>query len=48
MSGIDMPYFTEATGMITGRLPLITLLAVLLATAALVGIGARITNRQDF
>jgi hypothetical protein len=48
MSGIDMPYFTERTGVLTGPLPLSTLLAVFLATAGLIVIGARITNRQDF
>jgi ABC-2 type transport system permease protein len=48
MSGIDMPYFTERTGALTGSLPWSTLVAVLLATAALVAIGARVTNRQDF
>ena len=48
MSGIDMPYFTERTGVLTGPLPWATLLVVLLATSALIVIGARITNRQDF
>src|SRR6266566_8440069 len=48
MSGIDMPYFTEATGMITGPLPWTTLVTVLFATSALIAIGARIANGQDF
>ena len=48
MSGIDMPYFTVRTGVLTGPLPWATLFAVLLATAALIAIGAGITNRQDF
>jgi ABC-type transport system involved in multi-copper enzyme maturation permease subunit len=48
MSGIDMPYFTERTGLLTGPLPWTTLAAVLLATTALITIGARITGRQDF
>src|SRR5258706_2019979 len=46
MSG--MPNFAESTGRLTGPLPWATLLAVLLATATLIGIGARVTNRQDF
>ncbi len=48
MSGIDMPYFTETTGMITGPLPWTTLVTILFATSALIAIGARITNGQDF
>lgn len=48
MSGIDMPYFRESTGLLSGPLPWPTLIAVLLASAALIVIGARITNRQDF
>ena len=48
MSGIDMPYFTERTGALTGPLPWSTLFAVLLATGALIVIGARVTTRQDF
>ena len=48
MSGIDMPYFTEGTGLLTGSLPWTTLCGVLLATATLIGIGVRITSRQDF
>ena len=46
MSGV--PNFTESTGLLTGPLPWATLLAVLLATATLIGIGAGVTNRQDF
>jgi ABC-2 type transport system permease protein len=48
MSGIDMPYFTERTGALTGPLPWLTLFAVLLAAAALIVIGARVTAKQDF
>jgi ABC-2 type transport system permease protein len=48
MSGVDMPYFAERTGILTGPLPWATLLTVLLAAAALIAIGARITSRQDF
>ena len=48
MSGVDMPYFVERTGILTGPLPWATLFTVLLAAAALIAIGARITSRQDF
>lgn len=48
MSGTDMPYFAERTGLLTGSLPWPTLFALLLAASALIAIGARITNRQDF
>jgi ABC-2 type transport system permease protein len=48
MSGIDMPYFTERAGMLTGPLPWATLFAVLLAAAAQIIISARTTSRQDF
>jgi len=48
MSGIDMPYFEERTGILTGPLPWATLFTVLLAAAALIAIGARLTSRQDF
>ena len=48
MSGVDMPYFAERTGILTGPLPGATLFTVLLAAAALIAIGARITSRQDF
>jgi hypothetical protein len=48
MSGIDMPYFTERTGLLSWHLPWHTLVAVLLAAASLIAISARITNRQDF
>jgi hypothetical protein len=48
MSGIDMPYFTRRTGMLTGTLPWSTLLAISLGTAALIGIGVVVTTRQDF
>jgi ABC-type transport system involved in multi-copper enzyme maturation permease subunit len=48
LSGIDMPYFTERTGLLSWHLPWHTLVAVLLATASLIAISARITNRQDF
>jgi ABC-type transport system involved in multi-copper enzyme maturation permease subunit len=48
MSGIEMPYFAERTGVLTGPLPRVTLFTLLLAAAALIVIGARITNRQDF
>jgi ABC-2 type transport system permease protein len=46
MSGV--PSFKESTGLLTGPLPWATMLAVLLATATLIGIGAGVTNRQDF
>lgn len=46
MSGV--PNFNESTGLLTGPLPWATLLAVVLATATLIGIGAGVTNRQDF
>jgi ABC-2 type transport system permease protein len=48
MSGIDMPYLAERTGVLTGSLPWATLFTLLLAAATLVAIGARITDRQDF
>jgi ABC-type transport system involved in multi-copper enzyme maturation permease subunit len=48
MSGIDMPYFAERTGVLAGPLPWATVFTLLLAAAALIVIGARITNRQDF
>jgi ABC-type transport system involved in multi-copper enzyme maturation permease subunit len=48
MSGIDMPYFAERTGILTGPPPWATVFTLLLAAAALIVIGARITNRQDF
>ena len=48
MSGIDMPYFTQRTGMLTGPLPWATLLEISLGTAALIGISAFVANRQDF
>jgi ABC-2 type transport system permease protein len=48
MSGIDMPYFADRAGVLTGPLPWATLFTLLLATAALIAVGARITNRQDF
>ncbi|MEO8562318.1 MAG: hypothetical protein ABI601_09610 [bacterium] len=48
MSGLDMPYFTEQTGLLSGPLPWATLLAVTLGTALLVVIGLCVTNRQDF
>jgi len=48
MSGIDMPYFAERTGVLAGPLPWATLFTVLLAASALIVIGARIANRQDF
>jgi ABC-type transport system involved in multi-copper enzyme maturation permease subunit len=48
MSGIDMPYFAESTGVLTGPLPWATMFTVLLAAAALIATGARITDRQDF
>ena len=48
MSGMDMPYFTQRTGMLTGPLPWSTLLVISLGTAALIGIGVFVTNRQDF
>jgi hypothetical protein len=46
MSGV--PNFNENTGLFTGPLPWATMLAVVLATATLIGIGAGVTNRQDF
>jgi ABC-type multidrug transport system permease subunit len=48
MSGTEMPYFVERTGVLTGPLPWASLYAVFLAAAALIVIGARITKRQDF
>ena len=48
MSGTNMAYFTERTGVLTGPLPWATLFTVLLGAAALIAIGARITSRQDF
>ena len=48
MSGTNMAYFTERTGVLTGPLPWSILFAVLLAAAALIVIGAAITNRRDF
>ena len=48
MSGIDMPYFTQRTGMLTGPLPWPALLAISLGTAALIGIGVFVTDRQNF
>ena len=48
MSGVNMPYFNERTGALKGPLPWATLFAVLIATAALIVIGARIANQQDF
>ena len=48
MSGTNMAYFTEPAGVLTGPLPWSTLFAVLLTTAALIVIGAAITNRRDF
>jgi len=48
MSGIDMPYFTQRTGLLTGPLPWPTLLAISLGSAALIGIGVFVTDRQDF
>jgi ABC-2 type transport system permease protein len=48
MSGIDMPYFNERTGILTGPLPWATLSAVVIAGVVLIVTGARITTRQDF
>ena len=48
MSGIDMPYFAERTAALTGPLPWATLSAVVVATVALIAIGAGVTIRQDF
>jgi hypothetical protein len=48
MSGVDMPYFAERTGILTGPLPRATLGTVFLAAAALIAIGGRVTSRQDF
>jgi hypothetical protein len=48
MSGIDMPYLTERTGLLTGPLPWLTLLAISLGTTTLIGIGVVVTDRQDF
>jgi ABC-2 type transport system permease protein len=48
MSGFDMPYFEERTGVLTGPLPWATVFTLFFAGAALIVIGAWITNRQDF
>lgn len=48
MSGDDMPYFNERTHQLTGPLPWLPLLVIMLLAVGLLGFSSRVVEHQDF
>lgn len=48
MSGDDMPYFNEHTHQLTGPLPWLPLLVIMLLALGLLGFSSRVVEHQDF
>ena len=48
MSGDDMPYFSDSTHQLTGPLPWLPLVVIMLFALGLLGFSSRVVEEQDF